>query len=44
MNTILDVSKGLVAELEARLDKWPSVQLFGDIFVRLVRCHLLILF
>jgi len=35
VNTILDVSKGLVAELEARLDKWPSVQLFGDIFIRL---------
>jgi len=35
VNTILDVSKGLVKELEDRLAKWPSVQLFGDIFIRL---------
>jgi len=35
VHTILDVSKNLVAELESRLSKWPQVQLFGDIFVRL---------
>jgi len=35
INTILSVSKELLVELESRLEKWPAIQLFGEVFIKM---------